>query len=74
MQNGLKSIIIRHGNYLTVYTHLKDVSVKIGDIVSAQEKIGVVFSSDDNDTGVLGFQIWKGVKKLNPMNWLHNNQ
>ena len=74
MQNGLKSIIIRHGNYLTVYTHLKDVSVKIGDIVSAQEKIGVVFSSDDNDTGVLGFQIWKGMEKLNPMNWLHNNQ
>jgi len=74
MQNGLKSIIIRHGNYLTVYTHLKDVSVKIGDIVSAQEKIGVVFSSDNNDTGVLGFQIWKGIEKLNPMNWLHNNQ
>tara|TARA_B100001057_G_C22871857_1_gene959439 strand:+ start:17421 stop:18566 length:1146 start_codon:yes stop_codon:yes gene_type:complete len=74
MQNGLKSIIIRHGNYLTVYINLKDVSVKIGDIVSAQDKIGIVFSSDDSDTGVLGFQIWKGVEKLNPMNWLHNNQ
>jgi len=74
MQNGLKSIIIRHGNYLTVYTHLKDVSVKTGDVVSVQDKIGVVFSSDDNDTGVLGFQIWKGLDKLNPMNWLHNNQ
>ncbi len=73
MQNGLKSIIIRHGNYLTVYTHLKDVNVKVGDIISTQDKIGVVFSNDDNDTGILGFQIWKGVDKLNPMNWLKNN-
>ena len=73
MQNGLKSIIIRHGNYLTVYTHLKDVNVSVGDIISTQDKIGVVFSNDNNDTGVLGFQIWKGVDKLNPMNWLKNN-
>lgn len=65
------TVIIRHGNYLSVYSNLKDVLVKSGDKVKARQAIGVAFTDaeEDNKT-VIKFQIWKENKKLNPMLWL----
>lgn len=62
-------IIIRHGNYLTVYTNLIDVSVKKGQQIKTKENIGKV--AFDNEKGsVLNFQVWKDKEKLNPQLWL----
>ncbi|MBI9066288.1 MAG: peptidoglycan DD-metalloendopeptidase family protein [Salinivirgaceae bacterium] len=70
-----KTIIIRHGNYLTVYSNLKDVTVKQGDKVSIKETIGVVFTEKENEhKSVLQFQIWKENEKLNPEDWLAKNK
>ncbi len=68
--NGLKAIIVRHGQYLTVYSNLEETNVKVGETVFTGNKIGVVFSNEYDDTGILEFQIWKGLEKINPMNWL----
>ncbi len=66
-----KTIIIRHGNYLTVYSNLKDVIVKQGDKISTKQSIGVVYTDKDNENKtVLQFQIWKENIKLNPEEWL----
>ena len=73
MQNGLKAIMLRHGTYLTVYANLKNTNVNIGQKVLEGEFIGVVFSKKENDTGVLDFQIWKGLEKINPINWIKSN-
>jgi len=70
---GLEAVMIRHGEYLTVYSNLKETHVQVGQKVFAGNKIGVVFSRQLDNTGILEFQIWKGVKKINPMNWLKNN-
>ena len=70
---GLKAAMIRHGEYLTVYSNLKETHVQVGQKVFTGNKIGVVFSKELDNTGILEFQIWKGVKKINPMNWLKNN-
>jgi len=70
---GLKAVMIRHGEYLTVYSNLKETHVQVGQKVFTGNKIGVVFSKELDNTGILEFQIWKGVKKINPMNWLKNN-
>ena len=70
---GLKAVMIRHGEYLTVYSNLKETHVQVGQKVFAGNKIGVIFSKELDNTGILEFQIWKGVKKINPMNWLENN-
>lgn len=68
-----KTIIIRHGNYLTVYSNLKDVIVKQGDLVNTKQTIGVVFTENDKDhKTVLQFQIWRDIDRLNPIDWLAN--
>jgi murein hydrolase activator len=66
-----KTIIIRHGNYLTVYSNLKEVFVRQGDKVGTKQNIGIVFTENDSDhKTVLQFQIWKENVKLNPIDWL----
>jgi len=64
-------VIVRHGNYLTIYSNLKEVYVKTGDKVKTRQAIGKIYSDpeDDNAT-LLHFQIWKETNKLNPETWL----
>ena len=65
------TVIIRHGNYLTVYSNLKDVIVKAGDKVNAKQPVGVAFTdADDDNKTIVKFQVWKENKKLNPILWL----
>lgn len=65
------SVIIRHGNYLTVYSNLVDVYVKAGDKVSTRQAIGRVYSdAEDGNISILHFQLWKEKTKLNPSSWL----
>ena len=62
-------VIIRHGNYLTMYLNLVDVKVKKGQKVQTKDVIGKV--SFDNEKGsVISFEIWKNMEKLNPELWL----
>lgn len=65
------SVIVRHGNYLTIYSNLEEVYVKIGDVVKTKQNIGKIYSDpeDDNST-LLHFQLWKERSKLNPELWL----
>jgi septal ring factor EnvC (AmiA/AmiB activator) len=62
-------VLIQHGDYFTVYAKLKEVSVSKGNVVRANQKIGVV-NTDNKGTSELQFQIWKNNQKLNPENWL----
>jgi murein DD-endopeptidase MepM/ murein hydrolase activator NlpD len=62
-------VLIQHGEYFTVYAKLKDVSVKQGQRVKANDTIGVVNTNND-DVSELQFQVWQDTKKLNPENWL----
>lgn len=65
------SVIVRHGNYLTVYSNLSQVYVKAGDKVSTRQAIGRIYSdSEDGNSTILHFQLWKEKTKLNPLPWL----
>lgn len=68
---GNMAVIIRHGNYLTVYSNLSEVFVKADQKVEIKQEIGAIFSdtADDNKT-VLKFQIWRENTKLDPEEWL----
>jgi septal ring factor EnvC (AmiA/AmiB activator) len=70
-----KVLIIKHGNFLSVYSNLSDVSVKIGQKVKAKQDIGVIFTDneDDNKT-IIELQMWDGTTKLNPELWLSKNK
>jgi murein hydrolase activator len=65
------TVIIKHGEYLTVYTGLKDVSVKIGQKVSTNQGIGHVLSNADG-ISELRFRIHKNTTPLDPEAWLKN--
>ena len=63
------TVIIRHGNYLTVYVNLSQVFVKKDDYVLTGQKIGKI--AFDNEKGsILKFQLWKDFNKYNPESWL----
>ena len=64
-------VVVRHGQYLTVYANLDHVSVSTGQKVKAGQNLGTVFS-DPNDDGrsVLHFEVRNGRAKENPESWL----
>lgn len=67
------SVIVRHGNYLTVYSNLSKVYVKAGDHVDTRQAIGRIFTdTEDGNATILHFQLWKERTKLNPKPWLDN--
>lgn len=67
------SIIIRHGNYLTVYSNLTEVFVKTGDKVSTGQALGKVYSDPDvGGATKLHFQLWKETTKLDPLQWIRH--
>ncbi len=66
-----KAVMLRHGNYYTVYTGLIEVYVKAGDKVTIRENLGLIYSDPkDNNRTRLSFQIRKEMDKLNPELWL----
>ena len=62
-------VIVRHGDYYTLYARLAKVYVKSGQQVAQGEEVGVVFT-DEKGTSQLQFQVWKEANKLNPEDWL----
>jgi septal ring factor EnvC (AmiA/AmiB activator) len=67
--NGSWGVIIRHGDYMTVYANLASLSVKKGQSVSTRATIGTV-ASDGEGHGEFSFQLWKGRESQNPRSWL----
>lgn len=67
--NGLLVVIIRHGEYMSVYANLKSVSVKSGQKVDTKQTIGIVSTNEDG-VSEYKFQIFKGTHHLNPSIWL----
>ena len=68
-----KVVILKHGNYRTVYSNLKETSVSKGDKVGTKKQIGMILS-DGNSLGVLHFELHlvsgTTTKSLNPSLWI----
>ena len=69
---GGKLVIIRHGEYLSVYSNLGDVTVKTGQKVNVKQPIGTVMYNEDEGKTSMNLQIWKGQKTMDPSGWLFN--
>ncbi|GHT40552.1 peptidase M23 [Bacteroidia bacterium] len=63
------SIILRHGNYRTLYANLEQVSVKIDDKVKTGQDLGSIYT--DEGITALYFELWKELTKQNPEPWLN---
>jgi len=67
---GGKAVIVRHGNYLTVYSNLETTSVKQGDNIEVRQTIGSILTNPDDGKTELHFEIWEEQNKHNPEFWL----
>ncbi|MDD4031801.1 MAG: peptidoglycan DD-metalloendopeptidase family protein [Bacteroidales bacterium] len=64
------AIIVRHGNFLTVYQNIVNIAVKQGDKVEVGQVLGKIFTDSGDQSSVLHFEIWEEATKLNPESWL----
>jgi murein hydrolase activator len=65
-----KAVIIRHGEYLSVYSNLETVSVNTGDKVTTKQAIGTIAEAGEGARGEIHLEIWKNTTKLDPKAWL----
>jgi len=70
MKYGNPTILVRHGDYLSVYMNLSEVKVKKGDKVTSGQVIGKVFTNKIKGETLVGFRIYKNDQVLNPEPWL----
>lgn len=63
-------VIIMHGEYMSVYSHLETVLVSKGDKVLAKQVIGKVYTDKTENKTILHFEVWKSTAAVNPTYWL----
>lgn len=62
------AVVVSHGNYFTVYSGLDHIKVTNGDNLETSDVLGSF--DGEKKYSVLNFQIWSGITKLNPTDWL----
>lgn len=70
-QSGILSILVQHGNYITVYANLESVLVAKGDQVKTKENLGTIHTDIVTGKTILKFWVWKDVLKQNPAEWIY---
>lgn len=70
--NGSQTVIIRHGEYFSIYSNLRSVSVSSGQKVTTKQNIGTVATNSEDGTTQMHLEIWKVSTPTNPESWLAN--
>jgi septal ring factor EnvC (AmiA/AmiB activator) len=65
-----KAVLIRHGDYFTLYNHLSEIFVSKDQKVETKTKIGVVSTDKNTNETDLQFQVWKSRVTQNPETWI----
>jgi septal ring factor EnvC (AmiA/AmiB activator) len=65
-----KVVMVRHGEYLSVYSYMSEVFVKKGDKISIKQDLGKLISESGKSKTLVHLEIWKGMTKLNPEYWI----
>ena len=61
-------VLVNHGEYFTLYSKLKSVSVKAGQKITVGQVVGTVDTIGGED--LFHFELWKGSTPQNPESWL----
>ncbi|NOU46581.1 MAG: peptidoglycan DD-metalloendopeptidase family protein [Bacteroidales bacterium] len=64
------AVIVRHGNYFSVYANLEEVYVKRGDKLRTKELLGRIHTDKSESKTELHFELWQGRQIVNPEFWL----
>lgn len=69
---GTYVVLIRHGEFFTVYSNLRSVSVSKGQKVDAKQALGSVAQDPASGMPIAHFELWRGSDAVNPSAWLAN--
>lgn len=64
------AVLVKHGNYFTLYSNIAKATVNPGQKVKAKENLGVIYKDTSDQSTKLQFQLWKSTEKMNPIEWL----
>ncbi len=64
------TVLIRHGNFLSVYQNVVNIQVKNGEKVKTKQIIGKAFGNKEDNFSIVHFEIWNEIEKQNPEDWL----
>jgi len=62
-------VLVKHGEYFTVYSNLVTVKVKANQEVDTKQSLGTAFTDESGET-IVHLEIWKGTVLLDPQNWI----
>ena len=66
-----QAVMVRHGDFITIYNNLEKVYVKRGDKVVTEQEIGEVATSRSTGKTTLHFLIYKNDQKMDPAAWIY---
>ncbi|NJW52024.1 peptidoglycan DD-metalloendopeptidase family protein [Salinimicrobium sp. CDJ15-91] len=64
-------VMVRHGDYITIYNHLESVDVRKGQQVSLGQDLGDIAINKTDGRTTLYFVMYKNNQKLNPEEWIY---
>ncbi|MCH9660475.1 MAG: peptidoglycan DD-metalloendopeptidase family protein [Bacteroidetes bacterium] len=71
LKGANKAVYVRHGNYITIYNNLSNVSVTKGDRVTTKQEIGTVVTNHLTNKTVIKFLVYRDSNRLNPADWVY---
>lgn len=66
-----KAVLVQHGNYISVYKNLDNVTVQKGDLVSTKQLLGKIHTDKTTGKTILAFVLFKEVHRQNPEEWVY---
>lgn len=71
LKGANRLVQIRHGNYITTYYNIENISVKEGQKVTTKQSIGQVRTNPTTGRAIMKFLIYQNSKRLNPQSWIY---
>lgn len=68
-----KAVLVQHGNYISVYKNLDNVTVQKGDLVTTKQEIGKIHTDSTTGKTILAFVLFKEIHRQNPEEWVYKN-
>ncbi len=65
------AVMVRHGDYISIYNNLEKVYVKRGENVTTEEELGEIATSKTTGKTTLHFFIFKNTQKMDPADWIY---
>lgn len=65
-----KAVLVRHGEYFTVYSNLVSVKVKANDEIDTKQSVGIAYTDPATGETSVHLEVWKGTTLLNPASWI----